>query len=208
MSQTTQPTHKARFMVGPSAEGAHELRTLYFGYGSNLSSTQMCARCSDSEAIGLGFLPGYRFIINQRGFANVIPIGAASAAEGHAEQQKESKYASSSMESPCKDEQGVYGVVYKLGEGDEELLDSFEGVSTGCYTKEMHNIQVSSASDEWKTKSVLVYIDRLRATEDVPRREYIARMNRGVDEAMREWCLPKHYVDSAIRPFISRTQTF
>ena len=46
---------------------------LYFAFGSNLSSTQMRSRCPGAAAVGLAFLPGYDFIINERGFANVVP---------------------------------------------------------------------------------------------------------------------------------------
>ncbi|KAA8572454.1 hypothetical protein EYC84_003074 [Monilinia fructicola] len=49
-----------------------ETPTLYFAYGSNLSLTQMKARCPNSTYYGLGVLQGYRWIINQRGYANIV----------------------------------------------------------------------------------------------------------------------------------------
>ncbi|ESZ95000.1 AIG2 family protein [Sclerotinia borealis F-4128] len=48
--------------------------TLYFAYGSNLSLTQMHTRCPHSTYYGLGVLYGYRWIINERGYANIVPI--------------------------------------------------------------------------------------------------------------------------------------
>ncbi|KAB8300284.1 hypothetical protein EYC80_000484 [Monilinia laxa] len=47
--------------------------TLYFAYGSNLSLTQMKSRCPNSTYYGLGLLQGYIWIINERGYANIIP---------------------------------------------------------------------------------------------------------------------------------------
>ncbi|KAI9646721.1 hypothetical protein NHQ30_004718 [Ciborinia camelliae] len=46
--------------------------TLYFAYGSNLSLTQMQTRCPNSTYYGLGLLQGYRWIINERGYANIV----------------------------------------------------------------------------------------------------------------------------------------
>ncbi|TGO26127.1 hypothetical protein BPAE_0065g00010, partial [Botrytis paeoniae] len=50
-------------------------QTLYFAYGSNLSLTQMQTRCPGSTYIGMGILQDYLWIVNQRGYANIICCG-------------------------------------------------------------------------------------------------------------------------------------
>jgi gamma-glutamylcyclotransferase len=80
--------------------------TIYFGYGSNLWLEQMHRQCPESKFIGLGLPRGYRWIINERGCANVI--------------------VSSSPEDP------VYGIMYALHGQDESRLDRNEGVLRGA----------------------------------------------------------------------------
>ena len=80
---------------------------LYFAYGSNMWDAQMAARCPQSRKVGLARLPGYRWIITTRGYANVV-------------------------ESPTEE---VEGVLFEISESDERLLDGFEGVASGFYRK-------------------------------------------------------------------------
>ena len=47
--------------------------TFYFAYGSNMNQEQMEYRCQNSRPLGKVSLLGYRFIINSRGVANIIP---------------------------------------------------------------------------------------------------------------------------------------
>jgi len=82
-------------------------KVLYFAYGSNMDSGQMGERCPDSSVCGLGELKEYRFIINQRGYATVIPDHTHS----------------------------VYGVVWQLDPWDEIALDHCEGLRSGLYDK-------------------------------------------------------------------------
>jgi gamma-glutamylcyclotransferase (GGCT)/AIG2-like uncharacterized protein YtfP len=82
---------------------------LYFAYGSNLWRKQMRDRCPGHEEIGYGVLRGYRWIISQRGYANIVLAA-------------------------CDE---VHGKVYRLTESDERSLDRYEGVSEGGYRKEI-----------------------------------------------------------------------
>ncbi|KAK5013992.1 hypothetical protein LTR60_003581 [Cryomyces antarcticus] len=50
--------------------------TLYFGYGSNLWLHQMARRCPDSTYKGIARLEGHRWIINKRGYANVVAVAS------------------------------------------------------------------------------------------------------------------------------------
>ncbi len=79
----------------------------YFAYGSNLDSAQMNFRCPENRRIGKAILPGYRWIITTRGYANVVP---------------------------CQQE-AVEGVLYEISDSDEAELDRYEGVAQGHYEK-------------------------------------------------------------------------
>ncbi len=92
---------------------------LYFGYGANLSSSMMALRCPQSVAVGLGFLPGWTWLINELGYANVAP-GARTGEDAAL---------------------GVYGVLYRLTEPDEARLDRFEDVPHS-YEKMLLDVQI------------------------------------------------------------------
>lgn len=79
--------------------------TLYFGYGSNLWKSQMLSRCPTSEYLGIARLDNYRWIINDRGYANVV-----------------------STVNGTTSKEVVWGLVYRLQKSDEEHLDINEGV--------------------------------------------------------------------------------
>ena len=74
---------------------------LYFAYGSNLSFSQMNDRCPKNIPLGIGKLDGYRWIISNRGYANVI--------------KSKNDY--------------VLGRIYKINNHDEISLDRNEGVN-------------------------------------------------------------------------------
>ncbi|RSL45893.1 hypothetical protein CEP54_014077 [Fusarium duplospermum] len=85
---------------------------LYFAYGSNLHVAQMAKRCPSSVFIGTGTLPGYRWQINERGVANVVPADGSS----------------------------VEGLVYLVNARDVRALDRSEGVARKLYQKHMLEI--------------------------------------------------------------------
>ena len=88
--------------------------SLYFAYGSNLQLSQMRKRCPESRYMGVAYLHGYKFQINQRGYANIIP-------------------------SP---DDVVAGLCYLLSAEDERRLDVNEGVAFGAYEKEMLDVEL------------------------------------------------------------------
>ncbi len=77
----------------------------YFAYGSNMDTAQMAVRCPGARMVGPACLEGYRFMINMRGVATVVP------------------------------EQGalVHGVLWEIGPEDRASLDSYEGVDHKLY---------------------------------------------------------------------------
>jgi len=91
---------------------------LYFAYGSNMSKEQMNNRCPNHKYFGHGTLKGFRWIITERGYANIIKSEA--------------------------DE--VHGVVYKINEEDEASLDKSEGVLKGSYRKETLRIEIEKTN--------------------------------------------------------------
>ena len=48
----------------------HGVNLPYFAYGSNMHLGQMAVRCPGSRMLGLVAKPGWRFMINQRGYQN------------------------------------------------------------------------------------------------------------------------------------------
>ncbi|KAI0108992.1 hypothetical protein GGR51DRAFT_558789 [Nemania sp. FL0031] len=189
---------------------------LYFAYGSNLSTAQMRDRCPNSTPIGLAHLTGWTWIINERGYANVVPSPKTTTGAG------------------------VYGLVYRLHPSDERQLDICEGVGY-AYEREMLEVAWAPTSDQKATQGsqssaagsssgarpkqpkgktgaqddeestlpvpgrkfeALVYVDSLRVTPSGPKQEYVGRMNVGIKEASEDWGLPTSYVDDVMRPFI------
>ncbi|CAD0113866.1 unnamed protein product [Aureobasidium uvarum] len=164
--------------------------TIYFGYGSNLWQHQMHMRCPTSEYLGIARLDNYRWMINDRGYANVVQVKSPSSSEPN--------YANV-----------VYGLVYSLQPADEENLDINEGVPI-AYTKEDLPISFwpKEKKDEpidthkpAKKQDMLVYISRKHVTDSEPKHEYIYRMNMGIDDALKEG-VPKEYVQEVMRKFI------
>lgn len=173
--------------------------TIYFGYGSNLWLEQMSIRCPDSLYLGIARLNGYKWLINDRGYANVVSSNSTEPAPN-----------SSAYDNV------VYGMVYSLTEDDEKKLDRNEGVPV-AYTKEMLECDFWSAGEPTRPldehekidvgkpvmemREMLVYIDQQRVRPDVPRKEYVYRMNQGINNAVKLG-VPEEYVEEVMRKFI------
>jgi cation transport regulator ChaC len=82
---------------------------LYFAYGSNMSGEGMRVRCPHAQALGLGRLDGWRFIINADGYASIVPSPG-----GH-----------------------VHGVLWRLAARDLGVLNAYEAVDSGLYVRRM-----------------------------------------------------------------------
>ncbi|KAL8688808.1 MAG: hypothetical protein Q9218_005373 [Villophora microphyllina] len=143
----------------------------------------MSLRCPSSQYVGIARLTNYRWIINGRGYANIVQTTDPSDL--------------------------VYGLVYSLTEKDEQRLDVNEGVPY-AYTKEFITAdfwsleagqKVDLAGKSSEKKELLVYIDRKRVEEAKPKAEYVYRINMGLCDAV-EIGMPQTYVNSVIRRFI------
>ncbi|KAF2731654.1 hypothetical protein EJ04DRAFT_514418 [Polyplosphaeria fusca] len=172
--------------------------TIYFGYGSNLWLHQMALRCPHSEYLGVARLDNYKWIINDRGYANVVEVPATN--DTKTEATNSSQYA-----------HAVFGLVYSLTPPDERRLDKNEGVPI-AYTKELisckfwaahHGKPVNVSAPPTETRDMLVYIDRERVEPSKPKAEYIVRMNHGIEDALTKG-VPAEYVDKIMREFIPK----
>ncbi|KAI1953457.1 hypothetical protein LOZ12_004089 [Ophidiomyces ophidiicola] len=247
-----KPSSGLRVPVVPDPidqENATARQQLYFAFGSNLSHSQMHQRCKfapeiSARPLAIAALDGWRWIINERGYASVVPVrgfqdyfdgdggggagGGPTAAydEGDEEQQQQQQQ-----------QQRVYGIIYSMVSQDERRLDRHEGVDRsaralapthpplgharpreqgqGHYNKWYLPVTVTKWLDEEFRASVatesiedgaerltaLVYIDEYNAVEGKPKLEYIARMNRGIREAVALG-LPSAWVEAVMRRFI------
>jgi hypothetical protein len=80
----------------------------YLAYGSNLCADQMARRCPAAKPGEVVELPGWRFVINRRGVATLLPDPGACAV----------------------------GLVWHLTAACEAALDRYEGVADGLYRRE------------------------------------------------------------------------
>lgn len=171
----SQPSQDSVMTV--TQDKRHEV--LYFAYGSNMSTAQMRQRCPLSTPVGLGLLEGWMWIINERGYANMV-VARDGAEPG-----------------------GVYGLLYLLPPPDEERLDAHEGVpwayeKVACEATWVRDGDLR-AVDEAVT--VLAYVDRQRVAEGVPREEYVGRMERAIEDAVSNWGLDEDYANATMRRF-------
>lgn len=121
-------------------------------------------RCPGHQLVGAGILEGYRWIVSKRGYANIVK----SASDA------------------------VQGLVYGITESDEQRLDDYEGVTNGCYRKEVMPVKIDG-----HVQSCLVYVDPVEE-EGTPQPEYIHRINSGLAGAK----LPSSYIERYVRIFI------
>ncbi len=183
----------------------------------------MIARCQynpsvSAKPLAVAHLPNWTWIINQRGYANVVPPSL----------QLDSLLSKATTTNDVLPSTGVYGLLYAMDPEDEQSLDIYEGVDVqrrpssvsesglplhmrpteqglGAYNKWYITVRVVKVLDATVAvddiERVLVYVDELRIKESLPRDEYVLRMNKGIQEAM-VLGLPEGWVDKVMRPFI------
>ncbi|KIM37079.1 hypothetical protein M413DRAFT_423923 [Hebeloma cylindrosporum] len=147
-------------------------KTIYFAYGSNLWLDQMERRCPESKFIGIALLNEWKWIINVRGCATIIP------SEGDI----------------------VYGFLYELSTQDVLNLNGFEGPMYERQTIPVIPINKEEHQSKDAVDS-LVYVDVERKSESQPRTEYIYRMNMAIADGLKEG-IPSDYMDKYLRAFI------
>ena len=128
--------------------------TLYFAYGSNISCSGMAARCPGARALGVAKLSGWRFTIGGGGYASIV-------------------------EAPGDE---VIGVLWRLTPRDIAVLNAYENIEGGLYTRGKLMVRHGNAA-----KSAMVYIGHGMGRPRPGAMELIV-------EAAREWRLPLDYV--------------
>ncbi len=103
---------------GNALRAATQRRTLapvalYAAYGSNLDPAQMLVRCPHSPQRGTGWLEGWRLTF---GGEDIGWDGALATVVEHPGSR-------------------VFVVLYDVSEGDEKVLDTWDGVTLGYYRK-------------------------------------------------------------------------
>ena len=170
---------------------------LYFAFGSNLHLGQMAKRCPESRYVGVARLHNWRFQINNRRYANVVPSPGS-----------------------C-----VEGLVYRLSLTDEAKLDKNEGVPT-AYEKWTLDVDLFTTPIQHVARAVpelakeldnsggfqhpplrgqhtqaLVYLSPKHVQEGKPWDEYIDRMNAGIKDA-RKLGVTDAYIQRCLRRYI------
>ncbi|BCS21197.1 gamma-glutamylcyclotransferase family protein [Aspergillus puulaauensis] len=160
---------------------------IYFAYGSNLHLNQMAQRCPKSRYLGRAILHGYRWQINDRGYANVVRVPHASQVSS-----------------------SVQGLCYLINREDEAKLDRNEGVPTaygktmldvelfvgragiagrdvgevvGCSVEEVRSAPLLSLAQRGEIIPALVYVSLNHTLDGRAKEEYVHRMRLGLSDA-------------------------
>lgn len=167
-------------MAAASHAEESKFSCIYFGYGSNLSPVSMKQRCPDSLFVGLAVLSGWKWIINDTGYANIIP----------GEESDE-----------------VYGSLCFLSRRDEDALDQSEGVP---WLYEKLNLKVRRVltaeeqkeyGDEVPEVEAVCYVDNQRRIEGKIEKEYVVWVKKAIEDAGK--CgLPASYAEKYINRFL------
>ncbi|KAH8598071.1 hypothetical protein B0O99DRAFT_684128 [Bisporella sp. PMI_857] len=190
----------------------------YFAYGSNLALQQMKSRCPSSPFYAFGILKDYKaseaypWIINSRGYGNVVEMNTIQRSDffqhlifGTSTPDRKALMANPDP-VPSETEYEVQGLLFTLGtEADEDSLDIAEGVPY-AYQKVLRWVEVPEPSGSDAGRSIrkvlaLVYVDEKRVEPGKCKEEYVARMNRGIRDAMEKG-MDSSYVEKYLRPFV------
>jgi gamma-glutamylcyclotransferase len=192
----------------PSRDG----HTLYFAYGSNLWRNQMQTRCPNAQYLGIARLRHWRWQINTLGYANIVEAPAAPYSPATAAWLGPLF----GTEDLREDNDRVYGMVWRLGPGDEDRLDGYEDVGT-TFTKESawvefwgkregengERIKPDLVRRSPQRINTIVYANR-NITQDIegkPSGTYRYKLNMGIKNAVEEG-FPQKYIDEYLRPFV------
>jgi hypothetical protein len=137
----------------------------YFAYGSNMSPIQMLEkRCPGSVPIGIGILRNHKFIINRNGVATIVP------AEG----------------------KKVIGVLWSITAEHGAVLDGYEGVKAGLYSRHFMHIENSMRNEKGDGEEIeaLVYI-AAESEPGNPREGYLEKILYGAEY----FGLPEKYIE-------------
>jgi gamma-glutamylcyclotransferase len=174
----------------PSVDIDHSSFTcLYFGFASNLSPRTLQSRCPGSLYVGLGRLRGYKFIISELGFGNIVRTGDE------------------------KDE--VYGALYFLTGQHERAMDEAEMHVQGEGTwhekrkvkvQRLETTEGSEAVTEVGEVETTTYIDLHHTVPGTASKENLTFLRRAVDDGIK--CgVPRAYFEGSWRRFLPEDES-
>ena len=172
---------KSNANQAPESSSMTDFSCVYFGYGSNLSARTMKQRCPDSLFIGLAQLKDWKWLINETGYANIVP-------------------------SPGDI---VYGSLCFLSKRDEMALDESEGVPW-LYEKQTlpvtRLLAEADKSSDWATGEdvqvhAVAYVDVQRTTVGKIEKEYVIWVNKAIADGEAAG-MPKEYAEKYLAPFL------
>ncbi|RDW81619.1 uncharacterized protein DSM5745_05176 [Aspergillus mulundensis] len=208
--QRPSTTAAARSKTAPSKASAP---TYYFAFGSNMHLAQMAARCPDSKIFARGVLTRYRWQINERGVANIVPVPVGEVSNG-------------------KNDSIVQGILFTVSAKDIKTLDANEGIARGFYDKVALRVRVEPlaiplkgiktamamgehgqasqptmngkspcAGRDVKEVEALVYLSSQYIKDGTIRNEYIGRMQSAMADALKLG-VDEAYLKRALYPWI------
>lgn len=153
---------------------------LYFGFASNLSSRSLQQRCPGSLYVGLGVLEGWKFIISELGFGNIVP---------------------------GEKDDVVYGALYFLTPQHEAALDKSEEVPNWHrkFSKKVKMLRDGDGgADGWRNGrevDATCYIDTVRTSEGRMSKEYIVLMRKAIADGLHLG-VPADYFERYMSKFL------
>jgi gamma-glutamylcyclotransferase len=169
--------------LSANVDTSRPFSALYFGYASNLSPSAMKGRCPGSLFCGLARLSGWKWHINETGYANVIPSPKS-------ENEDEGK------------EDVVYGSLYFLSPRDEAGLDESEGVP---WLYEKQNLEVERLGPDGKEigqrVTATVYVDVRRTVDGPIMPDYVVWIRKAIKEG-KTFGLPQWYAEQALEKWL------
>ena len=201
---------------------------LYFAYGSNMWLSQMARRCPGITYVGRGVLYDFCWQINERGYANVVHVPSYDTSTTKKSNENGDGIRGSDTNitpRPC-----VHGLVYDLGNGNnnENLLDCYEGVHIGAYSKayldvelfpalpqqqavaetvslirKQEHVEVDGVGNGELKPDVLVYLSEKYVQPALAKESYVGRMAEAVKDAL-VLGVPCTFVEEHIAPTMPR----
>jgi len=183
VSQATQPgtVTTEDTASNNSSSSMKDISCIYFGYGSNLSPRTMKQRCPDSLFVGLGRLMDWRWVINETGYANIVP-------------------------SPGD---VVYGSLCFLSRRDEMALDESEGVPWLYEKMDLPVTRLVAGDgngDGWSTAgevkiNAMSYVDVQRKSVGKIEKEYVVWIRKAIEDGVQ--CgMSKEYAEKYLSPYL------
>ena len=125
----------------------------------------MAQRCPGATPLGKALLTGWRYLIYERGYANIVPDAAGE----------------------------VWGGVWEVTEAHLRELDYFEGVAQGLYHSEICEVAMDGSGGKSAARiTCVVYVDSKAncAVPGVPKPDYQSRILAGA----HDFALPASYI--------------